>query len=691
VILIIEKIPADKNRDQLGASDHRRSSLKRALKKRVKVVIENTPNEDAPLEKLNIADLTTRHRYRKQAAMIGLAISMGATSLLVTRQSDQAQAAEPVGNQNTTSASSVDNTEVKLAVRKKLDPKVFTSVKAVESPSPIILEPTAVSQVPGFGAKWKVATSGAGLKNTVPVLAVDGVNTTSDANVKGERIVSAIAKVQSDGQQVVAGDSVNLQLKSKQELAINSLKDKSDRLRASLAELRSEETQEISQTTKINPTAGNQQPPIIGANNIDLLPEQQKNIIESQVSATTVSKVYEVKSGDTLAAIASNYGTSVSELAKANNLTNPNQLKISQKLNVPVEQKDTSTAASTTDLVKQLKQNRDATNNIAAITVPTTPADVSLNGIGGDTPVPKVFAEMQEATKRGARNKDLKDDPGLRSLQAEIEQLRQKYRNQQSGNSSGKVVQQSTPKNAVIPVPRYQRNTVSVPTVPTNTRNNNFSVPIKVPTPMAPTYTSQPTNPDWTPSRDPRSVSIPVPTGVDAAETLGNMRGKTVSPELPPLAAVDRYLPRAVDGNISPSDNPGGVYTPGIVSNYIWPAKGVLTSGFGMRWGRPHKGIDVANSTGTPVYASAPGVIDKAGWTKGGYGNLVEVRHPDGSMTRYGHNSKVLVRPGQQVQQGETIALMGSTGFSTGPHTHFEIHPSGKSAVNPIALLPKRI
>ncbi len=83
-------------------------------------------------------------------------------------------------------------------------------------------------------------------------------------------------------------------------------------------------------------------------------------------------------------------------------------------------------------------------------------------------------------------------------------------------------------------------------------------------------------------------------------------------------------------------------------------------------------------------------MVEKAGWNKGGFGNLVEIRHPDGSMTRYAHNSKILVRAGQQVSQGEIIAKMGSTGFSTGPHTHFEIHASGKGAVNPIAFLPDR-
>ena len=121
---------------------------------------------------------------------------------------------------------------------------------------------------------------------------------------------------------------------------------------------------------------------------------------------------------------------------------------------------------------------------------------------------------------------------------------------------------------------------------------------------------------------------------------------------------------------------------------FIWPAKGELLISYGMRWGRQHEGIDVANSTGTPIYAAASGVVEKAGWNRGGYGNLVEIRHADGSLTAYGHNSKILVQVGQQVRQGERIALMGSTGFSTEPALHFEIHQAGKGKVNPINFLP---
>jgi murein DD-endopeptidase MepM/ murein hydrolase activator NlpD len=102
-----------------------------------------------------------------------------------------------------------------------------------------------------------------------------------------------------------------------------------------------------------------------------------------------------------------------------------------------------------------------------------------------------------------------------------------------------------------------------------------------------------------------------------------------------------------------------------------------------------HKGVDIANAIGTPIMASASGEVIGAGWNNGGYGNLVKLLHADGSVTLYAHNSRVLVRTGQRVSQGEVIAQMGSTGFSTGSHLHFEIHPSGEGAVNPIAYLPR--
>lgn len=120
---------------------------------------------------------------------------------------------------------------------------------------------------------------------------------------------------------------------------------------------------------------------------------------------------------------------------------------------------------------------------------------------------------------------------------------------------------------------------------------------------------------------------------------------------------------------------------------YIKPLYGGrYSSGFGYRWGRLHKGVDFACPVGTKVYASSAGTVLSVGYNKGGYGNNVVISHPDGRLTRYAHNSKILVHVGQHVEQGETIALSGNTGRSTGPHLHFEIYING-APVNPLKYI----
>ena len=118
---------------------------------------------------------------------------------------------------------------------------------------------------------------------------------------------------------------------------------------------------------------------------------------------------------------------------------------------------------------------------------------------------------------------------------------------------------------------------------------------------------------------------------------------------------------------------------------FIWPVHGVVTSGFGWRWGRLHAGIDIAVGSGTPVVAAAGGTVVIAGWL-GGYGNLVVIDHGNGIATAYGHNSGVTVGVGQFVAQGQLIAYSGSTGHSTGPHVHFEVRINGLP-VDPMGYL----
>jgi murein DD-endopeptidase MepM/ murein hydrolase activator NlpD len=121
-----------------------------------------------------------------------------------------------------------------------------------------------------------------------------------------------------------------------------------------------------------------------------------------------------------------------------------------------------------------------------------------------------------------------------------------------------------------------------------------------------------------------------------------------------------------------------------------------ISGSFGMRY-HPvlkrrifHNGCDIPMPIGTPVYPSRSGNVTFAGW-KEGYGNTVEVRHSGGSLTRYGHLSKVLVSVGETVQKSKSmLGRVGSTGMSTGPHLHFEIITPGGKSVNPIAQIGKR-
>lgn len=117
-----------------------------------------------------------------------------------------------------------------------------------------------------------------------------------------------------------------------------------------------------------------------------------------------------------------------------------------------------------------------------------------------------------------------------------------------------------------------------------------------------------------------------------------------------------------------------------------------LTSGFGVRsdpFGRGramHAGIDFAGPIGTPIYATADGVVSEAAFNSGGYGNLIKIDHGRGIETRYAHLHRMMVRAGERVRRGQLIGQMGSTGRSTGSHLHYEVRIDGR-AVNPIPFM----
>jgi murein DD-endopeptidase MepM/ murein hydrolase activator NlpD len=129
----------------------------------------------------------------------------------------------------------------------------------------------------------------------------------------------------------------------------------------------------------------------------------------------------------------------------------------------------------------------------------------------------------------------------------------------------------------------------------------------------------------------------------------------------------------------------------------IMPTQGWLSSAFSsmrshpiLHMARPHEGIDVTAPMGTPIEAPAAGVIRDAGW-EAGYGNTIVIDHGFGTVTKFAHASKLLVREGQRVSRGQRIALVGNTGLATGPHLHYEVHVNGRP-VDPLRyVLPEHV
>ncbi|MDB9519320.1 peptidoglycan DD-metalloendopeptidase family protein [Roseofilum reptotaenium CS-1145] len=361
--------------------------------------------------------------------------------------------------------------------------------------------------------------------------------------------------------------------------------------------------------------------------------------------------LHQVRRGETLDSIARRYGVTRSELIRVNHITNPNLIQVNQNLKIPKS------------------QNLDSITATSAIPGINT-TEISSAAIDSQQPVPLVsFNNDSSSQKQSTPNptEESAYSTYVEGLTTELNQLRQQYQNQPASVTLP-LTQPSTPvQQPVTSVARPVERVNSE--FSTSSSTGNLEEDLRR---LQEKYrSSSPSTPQTPASGVGQNVAV-APLGPDAYDPSKLPIGEMVSPEVPPLAPSERYLP---------GDRMNG---------YIWPAQGVFTSGYGWRWGRMHRGIDIAGPIGTPIFAAAPGVVDYSDWNSGGYGYLVDIRHPDGSLTRYAHNNRLLVRKGQKVRQGQQIAEMGSTGYSTGPHLHFEIHPAGQGAVNPMAYLPNR-
>ncbi|MBD0268759.1 MAG: peptidoglycan DD-metalloendopeptidase family protein [Cyanobacteria bacterium Co-bin8] len=391
------------------------------------------------------------------------------------------------------------------------------------------------------------------------------------------------------------------------------------------------------------------------------------------VPVVPAAETYRVKPGDTLWTISSRYGLRPEALVQANAVRDPNLIVAGDVIEIPQQLASADLTAvpsiapvssgSVAERIARIREAGDSSVNRAELYERIRQARQSLEE--REAPVaaaePSILrqasaAELPSSLPLNDNAASGQADPHVSSLIADIRAMQR--------------------QRTVAIVPSSEASTVSAVEEPTQVavapaslnRSNSQAVEI------------EPANPEFSPAPSERATPAPdllaaAPLGPEAyAPTMNVPTGRTVSPDMPILPEPSEYLPEA----------------PARFNGYMWPAQGVLTSGYGQRWGRMHQGVDIAGPVGTPIYAAATGTVERSGWNSGGYGNLVDIRHPDGSMTRYAHNSRLLVRPGQAVRQGQQIAEMGSTGYSTGPHLHFEVHLPGNGAVNPVAYLPGR-
>ncbi|HEY9604270.1 MAG TPA: peptidoglycan DD-metalloendopeptidase family protein [Allocoleopsis sp.] len=434
-------------------------------------------------------------------------------------------------------------------------------------------------------------------------------------------------------------------------------------------------------------------------------PQVPQRVLMQTLPSDAASNVYKVKPGDTLDAIARRYGISRTEIARTNGIDNPNLLSINQQIRIPQAQ-SSNTTNPTIALLPGLNSKSGSSASgqeqqgvtiptVALASVPDRATLTAPTAVASDAQAPSrtILAQSTVASSEPAnstvaidskRSQPANDqnNPYVEKLRADILKLREQYRQTSASGQTTAAVDIAVP-TVTMPIASSRDNSSTStrinPEFKPNPRNENLQaererqqqpwlsqkgpIPIEVPPPETNRLGA------------PQDLVASAPAPADSYNPMIRTPvGQTVSPKLPPLNAPDMYLPENSTQ----------------FNGYIWPTKGVLTSGYGMRWGRMHKGIDIAAPIGTPVFAAAPGVVVSAGWNSGGYGNLVEIQHPDGSLTVYAHNNRILVRRGQEVAQGQQISEMGTTGRSTGPHCHFEVHPPGRGAVNPIAFLPKR-
>lgn len=722
---------------QLNAGHLGGRFLERTFPQKVNPVPSCVTETDVALGQPRQAFPEANRRVRKSAAMISLALSMGAHGLLLSHPDDKAVAAEPVTSESTaatapstldvavlspnseaTATDSVDTAVVEHTVQEGQTLWQLARLYGVDSASVANINSIPADAVLRVGQVLRIPISN---QVAQQVIQSDVAVSNSPEYYGLVSITPKAASLQVPSVSVVEENSA---LKAQQDAAVNQLQQKRETLRQGLAQLKT--VHQLASVTPVVPQSPSEAP---------------ENLVGEGTEAAALEASYRVTPGDTLGAIARTYGVSQEQIVAVNQLSDPNMIRVDQVLVIPqtgsiaaAVQKSPiasqAVASSAPSSIPTLPMGGPSTA-VEGVALPKVIADssdiASPNGlapVAGSQPqgVVKLQTEAKSSivtlplpaqtseslpvvalndsdTTDSAEGATLATAPFVRqgaapsadststlryhyveNLREEIVKLRERYRTatvhqQTAPQSTAKVAAASlnvAPLAGTTPETTDRVNPELPSTDSPRTQVRNLQKQEVEPKAEQANPGSSPANATPEPSNSQLVATAPIGSQ-NYEPLLPSSLGQMVSPDLPPLGSVDAYLPGAN----------------GRFNGYIWPTKGVLTSGYGWRWGRMHRGIDIAGPIGTPIVAAAAGVVVTAGWNSGGYGNLVEIQHADGSVTLYAHNDRILVRTGQQVEQGQQIAEMGSTGYSTGPHSHFEVHLPGQGAVNPMAYLPR--
>lgn len=639
-------------------------------------------------------------RVRLSAATLGLAISMGASSLLLPGQGDTAMAAEPDAARAHAALSPSEPDQIGVP-----------RIDAVESSADLAQDAPEREQLPWQPHQTDRTEIGSQVESDRQLIAPE--TQAEQFSSDGTTVTETDRKIRLNSQSWKPSPKVLHQPQvaspdfSADPSNLRSVK------RATLDKIVPNSEQRVNSSVQFS-----EEQPDSDFAEPSALPPEQPIQIQSKIGVSS-STVHQVAPGETLYSIADQYGVSPDDLEAINQLSDPTLLKVGQSISLPNDVKRITPAvlsvfgtqiASTPTTVKASEPKVALLEATPVSSLATDPISTESMESGfmlaeaeSDNPTPEVVQtspatqislaaseETEDTTQRLATKlKTHPESPNnayVEELRSEVSQLRTKYRVRREIPSANVAAPSTHPDSAnlsdetELAEAARQINPEFNPEQHTAALQSAGLKPWEEPHARM----DEALQPEQETKVDETAVAVTASTEAEGKVSVAPLGASNyapirppqlVSPELPALSSPQAYLPK-------PSRSQQEI------AGYIWPSQGILTSGYGWRWGRMHKGIDIAADVGTPVVAAAPGVVTYASWNDGGYGNLVEITHSDGSVTVYAHNDRILVSEGQEVEQGEQISEMGSTGFSTGPHLHFEVHPPGQGAIDPMAFLP---